>query len=112
MQHRVDVMLLQDATDEFTVTDVADDQRRADDGLAEASAEIVQHDDFFARRDELQHRVTADVSCATRDQNRAVPCHVQLQTPGLDDTGCTAAPGCLRHGMCAASQPARPMTGR
>ena len=51
------------------VADVADDQRRAQHGLAKAVRQIIEHDHPLAARAQLQQHVAADIARAAGDQN-------------------------------------------
>ena len=64
----------QHAVDQRAIAGVADHERRAEDGVAKAGAEIVEHDDVFAAFAQLPRDVAADVAGAAGDEDRAHDC--------------------------------------
>jgi hypothetical protein len=64
----VDVVLGQDAGDEFLVAGVADYQFAVGHGFAETGGEVVEGDDALAGLAELAHHVAADVAGAAGDE--------------------------------------------
>ena len=62
-------MLAQQATDQFAVADVADDQWGIEHGLAKAGDQAVEHDDLLATFAQLQDDVAADVAGAAGDED-------------------------------------------
>jgi hypothetical protein len=64
-------VLAQDAPDELRIADIAFDELDALHGLAESGAEVVQHHYLLAPFAQLLYGMTADVACATSNQNCA-----------------------------------------
>jgi len=68
MQHRFNVVLAQDATDQIHVTGVADDQRAVEYRFPKAGRQIVEDNDVLAAFTELAHHMAADVAGAAGDK--------------------------------------------
>ena len=68
MHYRGYAMLGQDATDDFTVPCIADNQRAAGDGRAKSGAEVIQNDDIFAGFTQLTNHVAAYVAGSSCDE--------------------------------------------
>ena len=65
---RIDLVVGEEAVEQFCIAGVADDQLAGFDGLLESGTEVVQRDYRFASLTELAHDVAADISGPASDK--------------------------------------------
>ncbi len=102
MHDRADGVFGEHALDQCLVADLPDHQRGVEHGLAKAGAEVVEHDDAFARLAQLAHDVAADVAGAAGDQDRFRVHRVSSDIRFLETAGAAAL-----CGSCSRRRPTR-----